>query len=140
VGKKIKVVLDTNVWLSIFMKKTLGREFSKLFNQDKIEVFISKEIIEEISRVLTYPKIAMLLESTGIGMKEILKHIVNISTIVSPNIKLHVIKEDPTDNIILECAYEAKAEFIVSGDKHLLKLKKFRNIRIVTPRKFLNRF
>ncbi|MDI6806918.1 MAG: putative toxin-antitoxin system toxin component, PIN family [Candidatus Aenigmarchaeota archaeon] len=139
-GKKVKVVLDTNVWISIFMKKTLGREFSRLFKQGKIEVFISEKILREISRVLTYPKITRLLEDVGISMKEVLKHIVDNSTLVKPVVKLRVIKEDVADNIILECAYQDKVDFIVSGDKHLLKLKKFKGIRIIAPRELLDIF
>jgi putative PIN family toxin of toxin-antitoxin system len=56
-GKKIKVVLDANVWVSIFMKKTLAEEFSKLFETRKINVYNSEAILNEISKVLMYPKI-----------------------------------------------------------------------------------
>jgi predicted nucleic acid-binding protein len=55
-------------------------------------------------------------------------------------LKLKVIEEDLEDSKILDCALQAKAKFIVSGDKHLLRLKKFRNIKILTPRKFLDVF
>lgn len=54
------------------------------------------------------------------------------------NIKLTVIKDDPKDDKFLECAIEAKADFIVSGDHHLKDLKQFRYIKIVSPTEFLD--
>jgi hypothetical protein len=56
------------------------------------------------------------------------------STIVRPKRELNVIKEDPYDNRILECALESNATFVVSRDRHLLKLKEYKNLRIITPR------
>ena len=57
---------------------------------------------------------------------------------VEPKLKLHVVNEDAEDNKILECALAAGADIIVSGDKHLLKLGKFRKTRIITPREFFD--
>lgn len=137
-GKKLNVVLDTNVWISIFLNKTLGGEFSKLLEEDRVDVYISQQILEEISKVLIYPKITELLKLSGVSVKQILENIVESSKQVNPKLELDSIKEDFEDNKILECALEAGADFIVSGDAHLLKLKKFKNIRIMKPRDFLN--
>ena len=60
----------------------------------------------------------------------------NFSEMVHPKERLEVIADDP-DNRILECAVEGQAEFIISGDKHLLKLKAYQGIAIVTPVDFL---
>ena len=137
-GKKIKVVFDTNVWISIFLKKVLSEEFAQI--NDQISLYVSKDIILEISKVLMYPKISEILKESGLHEKEILQAISKNSTIVNPNIKLKVIDEDFEDNKILECALTAKADIIVTGDKHLLKIGKFRKTRIVTPRAFLESF
>ena len=136
-GKKVKVVFDTNIWISIFMKKTLGKEFSEIFKKG-IDVYTTEEILKEISKVLVYPRISELLELSGVSEREIIRSIVKNSIIVRPKFRLKVIKEDQEDNRILDCALQAKAGFIVSGDKHLLKLGKFRNIKILTPREFLD--
>jgi uncharacterized protein len=138
VGKKIKVVFDTNVWISIFLKKVLSEEFAQI--NDQTSLYVSKDIILEISKVLMYPKISEILKESGLHEKEILQAILKNSTIVSLNIKLKVIDEDAEDNKILECALTAKADLIVTGDKHLLKIGKFRKTRIVTPREFLESF
>lgn len=53
--------------------------------------------------------------------------------IVTPKIKVDAVKEDPDDNKIIECALESNAEYIISYDKHLLKLKEYQRIKIVRP-------
>jgi len=136
VGKKVKVVFDTNVWVSVFMKKILNDEFSQV--KHELTVYISKDIILEISKVLLYPKIAEILRKTGINEKEILRALKANSIMVKPKVKLHVIEEDAEDNKILECALVAGADIIVSGDRHLLKLGKFRKTRILTPKEFFD--
>ena len=135
-GKKVKVVFDTNVWVSIFMKKILNDEFSH--EKQELTVYVSRDIILEISKVLLYPKIAEVLRKAGINEKEILRAIEANSIVVRPKVKLHVIEEDAEDNKILECALVAGADIIVSGDRHLLKLGKFRKTRILTPREFFD--
>lgn len=138
-GEKTRVVLDTNIWISIFLSKVLAREFEKLLIEEKIEIFTSKEILKEISRVLEYPKIKKILESSGIRSKEVIEEILKVSTVVNPKEKFTVIEEDPEDNKFVECAVEACAEFLVSGDKHLLNLGQFKGIKIISAREFLDK-
>ena len=135
-GKKVKVVFDTNVWLSIFIKKILTDEYSQ--TKQQLTVYVSKDILTEISKVLLYPKIAEILSKTNVSEKEVLRAIEANSTIVNPKLKLHIIEEDAEDNKILECAQASNADIIVSGDKHLLKLGKFRKTKIQTPREFFD--
>jgi len=136
VGKKVKVVFDTNVWISIFMEKRLKDEFSKI-KQD-LTVYISEDIGLEISKVLQYPRISEILRKTGIREKDVLRILAINSRRVEPKVKLHVVNEDADDNKVLECALAAGAEIIVSGDKHLLELGKFRKARILAPREFFD--
>ena len=136
-GKKVKVVFDTNVWISIFMKKILADEFSKI-KQD-ITIYVSRDILLETSKVLLYPKIAEILRKADVSKKEVLRAIEINSTIIKPKLKLNVIEDDAEDNRILECAVAAGADIIVSGDRHLLQLGKFRKTKILTPREFFER-
>jgi putative PIN family toxin of toxin-antitoxin system len=136
VGKKVKVVFDTNVWISIFMEKRLKDEFSKI-KQD-LTVYISEDIGLEISKVLQYPRISEILRKTGIREKDVLRILAINSRRVEPKVKLHVVNEDADDNKVLECALVAGAEIIVSGDKHLLELGKFRKARILAPKEFFD--
>ena len=59
------------------------------------------------------------------------------SYLVKPRKKLNAVKEDPTDNKIIECAIEGKADYIVSGDNHLLKLEKFEEVKIIKASRML---
>ncbi len=84
-----------------------------------------------------YPKIKKLLKKAGIKPEDVLGEIVRISSIVNPKIKVNVVAEGPDDNKFLECALESRADFIVSGDKHLLRFREFKGIKIVSAREFL---
>jgi len=118
------------------MKKVLTDQY--LQAKQDLAVYVSKDILLEISKVLLYPKIVVILRKACVTQKEILRAIQANSTIVDPKIKLHIIEEEIEDNKILECAVASGAEFIVTGDKHLLKLGKFRKIRIVALRDFFD--
>lgn len=78
-GKKDKVIFDTNVWISLFLKRTLTQEFSEIINK-QVTIFISKEILVETSRVLTYPKIKQIIEGSEINAKQILRFIAENKT------------------------------------------------------------
>jgi len=136
VGKKVKVVFDTNVWISIFMDKRLKDEFLRV-KQD-LTVYVSEDIGLEVSKVLQYPKVFEILRKAGIREKEILRVLVVNSRWVEPKVKLNIVNEDEEDNKILECALASRADIIVSGDKHLLNLGRFKKTRILTPREFFD--
>ena len=137
-GKKVKVVFDTNVWISIFMEKRLRNEFSQI--KQEIIVYISEDIGLEISKVLQYPQVAEVLRKIGMRERDVLRILADNSKNVEPMLKLHVINEDVEDNKILECALAARVDIIVSGDKHLLELVKFKKTRILTPKEFFDSF
>ncbi len=68
----------------------------------------------------------------------IIESIISFSEVVNPDIKLDVIKSDPDDNKILECAVACGAFYVVSGDRHLLDLKEYGKIKIITPKAALD--
>jgi len=136
VGKKIKVVFDTNVWISISMRKILKDDFLRA-KKDLI-VYVSQEIALETSRVLQYRRVAEVFEGAGIRKNDVLQAIADNSRVVKPKIKLNVVKEDEADNRILECALAVGADILVTGDKHLLELGKFKKTRILKPREFFD--
>jgi putative PIN family toxin of toxin-antitoxin system len=85
-----------------------------------------------------YPKIARVLEENKISEKDVLRVISENSKMVESKVKLHIVKEDEEDNRILECASASGADIIVTGDKHLIKLGKFRKTKIQTLREFFD--
>ncbi len=137
-GKKVKVVFDTNVWISIFMEKKLRDEFFRV-KQD-LTVYVCEDIALDITKVLQYPQVTKVLIKIGTHEKDVLRIVKANSKKVEPKLKLDIINEDAEDNKILECSLEAGADIIVSGDKHLLNLGKFRKTKILTPREFFGSF
>ncbi len=129
----IKVVIDTNVFISSFFGGN-PRKVIELWGAGKIIWCLSNEIIEEYVAVLRRMGIQSEAE-----IKKLLKifaegyHI--LFTAKTPH--LEIIKDDPDDNKFIECAVELEAQYIISGDHHLKKLKKYLNIQVVSPREFL---
>jgi putative PIN family toxin of toxin-antitoxin system len=136
-GKNLKVILDTNVWISLFLQKALSQELKKIINR-QATIYISKQILIEISKVLTYPKITRILAASEINAKHILRTIATNTTLVDPKIKVKLIDEDPEDDKILECALTVSADIIITGDTHLIKIGKFKQTKIISPREFLD--
>jgi len=131
-----KVVLDTNIYVSALLKRG-GKPDQILRLIEKYQLFCSEEILEETHRVLHYPRIKRKYKLKEREIEEHLLYIRSIATIISSLPKVNVIKEDPKDNVILACAQAARADFIVSGDKHLRKLGSYQSIRIISPAEFL---
>ena len=134
-GQIPKVVIDTNILISGFGWKGKPKKILKLIETRKIKNFTSLDIIEEVKRVVSYTKLGF----TGDLQAEIIEFIYFYSEIVKPKERLDIVKEDPDDNKFLECAVEAKAKYIISGNRHLLNLKTFRGIGILTANDFLSR-
>lgn len=129
---KPRVVLDTNVFISAILYGGNPRKVVHLAVTELIEVYISLELLEEFGRVI---KGKFTLRSLEIDT--IIPEIKDFAEIATPQVRLQVIKSDPSDDKVLECAVETKARFIVTGDKHLLHLGNFRGITIVNPTEFL---
>lgn len=134
----IKVVLDTNIVVSgIISSRSFPRKILRLWQLRQIDLIISAEIIKEIIAVLNRPKIKRNYHLSKKGMREIKKSLERDCIVIKPRKKLKVIKDDSSDDKFINCASEGKAKYIISGDKHLLKLKKFKNIKIITPKEFI---
>jgi len=126
-----KAVLDTNIFVSGITWQGLPGEILDLWIKGKIQLIISKEIMEEIKRVLNRMQVP---EEEIANLRS---QIIEKAIIVDPQIKISLIKKDPSDNKFLECAIEGQADFIVSGDKHLLEFEAINDIKIITARKML---
>ncbi len=135
--KSNKLVLDTNIIISALIGKR--GEPAKLFEklmQEEIENHSSKEIIEEIIEVLNREEI--IARTTKEARTFILQQYLTHSKIITPK-KKHAIVEHASDNKFIDAAVEAKANFIISGDKHLLKIKEFTGIKIITAKEYMTR-
>lgn len=128
----IRVCLDTNVFISAAIFGGKCDDIVELVVQKKIQNVISFHIISEIAIVLDRK-----FKRTEQEIKDVLTPIVSISKMVKILNKLKVLPYDP-DNRILECAVAGKVDYLVTGDKkHLLKLKEYEGIKILSPGQFL---
>lgn len=134
----LKIVLDTNILVSALINPH-GRpaQIIDYVFENKVRLFTSPPIVEELERVLSYPK---LMKRHGLGrekLREFISDLLSIMLLIQDEENIEVITEDPSDNKYLSCALNAKADFIVSGDVHLLKLGGYGGIQIATAAQFL---
>lgn len=131
-----RAVLDTNILISALLFRGVTSRIHTLWKKKSFTVLASREIIEEYLRVLAYPKFSLTeQEIKGIIQEELLPYIEPVS--VTENIS--GMCADPDDDKFLACAEAANADFIVSGDAHLLKMRNHKGCPIVTAEIFIKR-
>jgi putative PIN family toxin of toxin-antitoxin system len=138
----LKAVLDTNVFISSLLNKT-GPP-AKLIDAWRAGEFIlivsPPIIIAEIKAVLEFPRIREKYALTKDNIEQLIDLLQKDTILVPGHSSVNnVIPQDPTDHIFLSCALDAGADVIVSGDRHLLNLKIFKGIPIITVIQFLDR-
>ena len=135
--KPLRVVLDTNVLISGLCFGGLPARLLRLALTGRLELATSPPLIEEFKRVmeLKFPHKQAAIEGTLAELSLLWE---KVPASLLPRIS--AVAADPADDRVLECAVAARAEAIVSGDKHLLGLAQFRGIPILPPSLFIQRF
>lgn len=128
-----KAVLDTNIVVSSALGGALVLILDK-WDDGKFTVIVTSEILGEYFEVLNRPKFRLKQET----IDRITRYLYQFSEFVVPEERIQFVKTDPKDDKFLEAAIAGKVDFIVSGDSHLLDLKEFRSIPIVSGREFIN--
>ncbi len=129
----ISVVCDTNVLISALIYGGNPERIILAARKGEVTLFMSPAILMELSRTL-HVKFGW----QEYQVREAISYFGKFCTVIKPIKRIARIQTDPSDNRVLECALEAKANYIISGDKrHLLPIKKFRDIPIVSPASFL---
>lgn len=131
----IRIVIDTNVVISAILFGGKLHEIIEKWQNKEFVFLLTTQIFDEYIKVLSYPKFSLELDEIR---KIIYEEILPYTEIVKTKTKINLIQQDPSDNIFLECAQAGGADYIVSGDEHLLNLKKFGRIKIVTPDKIIS--
>jgi putative PIN family toxin of toxin-antitoxin system len=129
----LRVVSDTNVIIAAFFWKGHPRTLYDLIRAKKITMLLSRDIQAELIRVLAYKKFGLSSQE----IKPFVRSIRANSEFIEVNRKVSQIAADPTDNIFLACAADGHADYIISGDRHLLEVINFEGIQIVNPKDFL---
>jgi len=132
-----RAVLDTNVLIGALL-------FPGGMTDKALSLCLAGTARLVTSEVLLAELYGVLSEKFGVSAKDgraAVSFIRSVAEVVTPGIVLDVVKADPDDNAVLECAVWAEVDVVVTGDKaHLLPLKAFRGIPILTPRQFVERF
>jgi len=131
----MKAVFDTNIFISAFViAGSQGEQAFRLAQRNRFDLYSSVAILTETAQTLK-KKFGQSEED----IRQALKMISRTANILKPAVKLDVLRDIP-DNRILECALEAKADLVVTGDRHLLNLKKYQNIAVIRLADFLRMF
>jgi putative PIN family toxin of toxin-antitoxin system len=128
----MKVVIDTNVFISGIFWKGQSNKVLNLWREGKITPVVSADMLSEFTRVMNDFKIQLPEDM----IKEWVNLILRNSILVEPKEKLAVVKDDPKDDMFIEAAVTGNVEYIISQNKHLLKLKSYKRIRIAKPEEF----
>ena len=131
-----RAVFDTNVLISAYLWPGIPRKALDMIRSGRSMLVSAQPAIEEYVRVLGYRKFGLSPEEIA----PLVDDLTSLSTIVYPRHTVDVVTRDPTDNLFLEIALQGKCTVLVSGDRHLLDLRRYRRIRILTPAEFVRSF
>ncbi|HHE38755.1 MAG TPA: putative toxin-antitoxin system toxin component, PIN family [Candidatus Cloacimonetes bacterium] len=132
----IRVVIDTNIFVSSFFGG-YPRKIISYWKNRKLLLCLSRPIVDEYFKVF---------QRLGLGTKEQFKELVSLFAngynivFTSKTPELKIVENDPDDDKFIECAVALNGDYIISGDKHLLDIQKYINIKIVTPKQFMDIF
>jgi putative PIN family toxin of toxin-antitoxin system len=129
----MKIVLDANIFISAFFWGGNPRKVLERAIAGADELFISKEILDEINDVIGRPK----FHAEENKISYFIHSIEEIAGNIVSKKRIHNGSRDKTDNKYIECGITVPVDYIVSGDIHLLELKEYENIKIVTAKEYL---
>lgn len=133
----MRVVLDTNVIVSgAIIRDSKPAQILDLWQEGKFQLILSPKILDEIKGVLHCPKIKKAYHLPERDLQNLLDALSEKALLVFPRKKVNICR-DPHDNKFLEASSEAGADYLITGDKDLLNLKKFKTTKILSPDEFL---
>ncbi len=134
----MKALLDTNALVSVLLRPDgVSRQIFERWLDGEFELAVSPGTLRELADVLPRPHIFKKYHLTEQLIDQHLDTLRTEAEVAPGLLVLDAVPDDPKDNHIIAAAIETSCEYIVSGDRHLLDLHEFQNIRIVTPRDFL---
>ena len=132
----MRLILDTYVFVSGVFFSGPPYQILKAWRDGKIQLVVSPEILEE------YQRVGEILSEqfSKVSLSPIIDLLAVQAKLVLPPPLAQPVCTDPDDDKFLACALTSKTKFVISGDKHLLGVSSYRGIRIVRPRKFVERY
>lgn len=136
----MKIVLDTNVWLSALLWGGLPDQITQLAEAEQVQIYSSELLLWELENTLKRQKIQQRMMLIGVTEKSVYLAVRQIISIVPiENIEIPQLR-DPKDAMVIATAIASGSSKVVSGDQDLLILQEFKGIQILTPRQFLDEF
>ena len=129
-----RVVFDTNVLVSATLSKGKPYTVLELAERGEVTSVTSPDIINELEDVLSRERLPFEREQVD----EFVGKVLSASELVTPEMDLEAVEDDPDDNKILKCAVTGDADYIISGDSHLLDIEEYRGVEILNPDEFLD--
>ena len=134
----MRLVLDTNIYISnLISEKGNPAKIVRWWLEGEFDVLVSQPIIDEILRVTDYDRIQRKYAKVRENRLEYAALIAEQALWTEPQQELDVIVSDESDNRYVECAVAGGAQYIVTGDEHLLELVESEGIRVLTPAAFV---
>lgn len=132
-NKAIKIIIDTNLWISFLIGKGL-KELKNLLVEETVQVVISEEILQEIIIVTQRPKLQKYFPRNKVDELIQILQAIGLFIIITTEVS---ICRDPKYNYLLALAKDSNANFLVTGDQDLLMIERFENTEIVTYQQLL---
>jgi putative PIN family toxin of toxin-antitoxin system len=129
----MKIVLDANIFIASFFRGGNPRNVLERVIAGIDELFITKEILDEINDVIGRPK----FHADGNEINYFIHSIEEIANKIVSKRRINNGSRDKTDNKYIECGITAHVDYVISGDIHLLEMKEYENIKIVTAKEYL---
>lgn len=131
-NKKVKVIFDTNVWISFLIGKRLTKIKQHIVDKN-ITIIVTDQLLNELKIVTSREKLKKYFPATSVKEFIELLEIIAVNVAIEPT---HFINRDPKDNFLLDLIDFSHADYLVTGDKDLLEHNPFKTARILTPADF----
>jgi hypothetical protein len=133
----MRVVLDTNVWVSGLLWRGLPWRVLRLAEDSQVTPCLAPEMLDELAEVLSYQRLQPRLQRLGLEVPDLVSYAIGLALLFDVPPGPILVFSDPDDDIFLRCAAVAGASYIVSGDQHLLATERHAGFPIVTVHDFL---
>ena len=133
---KLRAVMDTNVLVSGVLWRGVPFHLLRWAEENSLIIYTSLDIMAEVYRVVHYPEFQKYIDKQLTSSSELFAKIESLCTVVHVEQVVSGVCSDADDEKFLSCALAANVEVLVSGDRHLLNLKQYQFVRIVTAREF----
>jgi putative PIN family toxin of toxin-antitoxin system len=128
-GKRRKIVVDTNLWISFLMSVSIRRRLNRLLDSDDIDLLFSQELFDELETTAKRRKFHKYFDVSHVD--DLIEMLVEVAEVVPVRSMVEICR-DPKDNFLLALAQDGVADYLITGDHDLLSVKKLGKTKIVT--------